>query len=236
MAIYAISDLHLHLGIPSKNMNVFGSQWENYVERLDASCSRLTKEDVLLIPGDISWATYVQESLPDFALLEKWEAVKLISKGNHDYWWTTANKLEAFREENSLHTIRFLHNSFYPYGDIAICANRGWLIPGTQGFGADDQKIYARELIRLELSLKAAEQAGYKRKIVMTHYPPALSSNQPDEAILALLKQYGVEICIYGHLHGKRQGDDVLCGSRDGIAFHMVSSDYLQFEPLCILD
>ena len=105
-----------------------------------------------------------------------------------------------------------------------------------QGFGKDDQKIYARELIRLELSLKAAQKAGYERKIVMTHYPPALGSSQLDEAILALLKQYGVEICIYGHLHGKKQGDDILCGMVDGITFQMVSSDYLQFQPLRIMD
>ena len=236
MSIYAISDLHLDLGIPTKNMNVFGSQWENYVERLDAFCSKLTKNDILLIPGDISWATYVQESLPDFAMLEKWDAMKLISKGNHDYWWTTASKLEAFREEHKLESIRFLHNSFYPYEDIAICANRGWLIPGMQGFGADDQKIYARELIRLELSLKAAQEAGYERKIVMTHYPPALSSSQPDENILSLLKKYGVELCVYGHLHGKKQGDDVLSGIVEGISFYMVSSDYLQFKPLHIMD
>lgn len=236
MSIYAISDLHLHLGIPSKNMNVFGARWENYVERLDAACGKLTKEDVLLIPGDISWATYVQESVPDFALLERWDALKIISKGNHDYWWTTASKLEAFREEQGLHSIRFLHNNFYPCGDVAICANRGWLIPGMQGFGAEDRKIYARELIRLELSLKAAQDAGYDRKIVMTHYPPALSSSRPDEAIMELLKKYGAEQCIYGHLHGKKQGDDVLNGVLGGVMFRMVSCDYLQFEPICIME
>mgnify|MGYP002543490462 CR=1 FL=1 len=236
MAIYAISDLHLDIGIPSKNMNVFGSQWENYVERLDAACSKLTENDILLIPGDISWATYLQQSLPDFAFLEKWKPIKLISKGNHDYWWTTASKLNAFREENQLKSIHFLHNSFYPYKEFAICANRGWITPGMSGFSAEDRKIYARELIRLELSLNAAQQAGFERKIVMTHYPPAINSQQIDEAILALLKKYDVEQCIYGHLHGKKQGDDLLDGLVDEIMFHMVSSDYLQFQPIKIME
>ncbi len=236
MAIYAISDLHLDIGIPSKNMNVFGSQWENYVERLDAACSQLMENDILLIPGDISWATYLQESLPDFTFLERWKPTKLISKGNHDYWWTTASKLNAFLEENQLHSIYFLHNTFYPYKEIAICANRGWVIPGMAGFGEEDRKIYRRELIRLELSLTAAQQAGYERKIVMTHYPPAINSKQVDKTILTLLKKYNVEQCVYGHLHGKKPGDDLLDGMVEGITFHMVSSDYLQFQPMKIME
>lgn len=234
MAIYALSDFHLYLGIKDKPMDVFGSHWDNHMERIETNCRRLlTQEDTLLIPGDISWATYLEQALEDLQFIHRLPGKKIISKGNHDYWWTTAKKLMEFRDLHELDSISFLHNNFYDCQGWAICGNRGWIDEASDGFTESDRIIFERELQRLELSLKEAHTAGYTKKIVMTHYPPGFGAAGPNLRILELLKTYGVQWCLYGHLHGVRP-EFCLRGRHDGVEFRFVSCDCVEFMPLLI--
>ncbi len=224
MAIFAMSDLHLPLGI-DKPMDIFGDGWENYVQRISENWKNTVREtDTVLIGGDVSWATYLEEALPDFHFINALPGRKLISKGNHDYWWTTATKLRAFLEEHSLNTITFLHNNSAMADGYAICACRGWKSPFESDFFGEDRKIYEREMVRLELSLKEGEKLSDKR-IVMMHYPP-------DVGFQELLDAYNVAFCVYGHLHGKNAWNKFAQSERD----LLVSADYLQFQPKCIVE
>ncbi len=223
MAVFAMSDLHLPLGI-DKPMDIFGGGWENYVERISENWKETVKEsDTVLIGGDVSWATYLEEALPDFHFINSLPGRKIISKGNHDYWWTTAAKLKAFSENNHLDTITFLHNNSVLADGYAICTCRGWKSPFESDFSGEDRKIYEREMVRLELSLKEGEKLSEKR-IVMMHYPP-------DVGFAELLDEYNVEFCVYGHLHGKNAWNKFAQSERD----LLVSADYLQFMPKCIV-
>lgn len=223
MAIFAMSDLHLPLGI-DKPMDVFGGGWENYVERISENWKKTVGEnDTVLIGGDVSWATYLEEALPDFRFIEALPGRKIISKGNHDYWWTTATKLRAFLEENALSTITFLHNNSVEADGYAICACRGWKSPFDSDFTGEDRKIYEREMVRLALSLGEGEKLS-KKRIVMMHYPP-------DVGFQEILEEYNVEFCVYGHLHGKNAWNKFAQSERD----LLVSADYLEFLPKCIV-
>lgn len=235
MAIYALSDFHLYLGIKDKPMDVFGGHWEGHMERLRVNCSRLlTEKDTLLIPGDISWATYLDQALEDFMFIHHLPGKKIISKGNHDYWWTTGKKLSEFKERHGLDSLFFLHNNFYDCQGWAICGNRGWIDEQTEAFTQQDRTIFQRELCRLELSLQAAQEAGYgKNKIVMTHYPPAAGPQQPNPQILQLLQKYEVSWCVYGHLHGVNP-QYCLQGMHGGVHFRFVSCDCVEFMPQLI--
>ncbi len=231
MALYAIGDMHLSYGIEDKPMDVFGENWHNYMDRLKENCHRVLKEDdVLLIVGDSSWATYMEESVADFEFINSLPGRKIISKGNHDYWWDTVSKLNKFKKEKGFDTIEFLHNNFFVYEDYAICGNRGWIFSSS----AEDVKIFDRELGRLELSLEAAEKCGYEKKIVMTHFPPLVSLDAGDDRFVQLMKKYGVENCVFGHLHNLRKGE-VPKREIAGTTFRLVSADYLGFEPARIL-
>ena len=224
MAIFAMSDLHLPIGI-HKPMDIFGLGWENYVERIQENWHKTVQEsDTVLICGDVSWATYLAEALPDFRFIQSLPGKKIISKGNHDYWWTTSNKLKIFLDENNLDSITFLHNDSVLVDGYAISACRGWRSPFEQGFSEADKKIYEREMIRLELSLKAGALLS-DRRIVMMHYPP-------DVGFTDILSTYDVTYCVFGHLHGKSAWDKFPQSDRD----ILVSADYLHFMPHKIID
>ena len=157
MALYAIADLHLPLGI-DKPMDIFGSAWENYVERLaDNWQSSVKNDDTVILAGDFSWATYLEQSTKDFEYLHSLNGKKILLKGNHDYWWTTMNKLKEFTEKNNFSDITFMQNNSFKYEDIAICGTRGWIHPAWDNFGAEDRKIFDREVLRLELSLNSVK-------------------------------------------------------------------------------
>lgn len=231
MALYALSDFHLSIGVEEKPMDIFGTCWHGYMEKIKKNCEcLLTDQDMLLIAGDISWATHTQQAIADLRFIQQLPGKKIISRGNHDYWWATNNKLNELKAAEKLSSIEFLHNNFFVFDSTAVCGNRGWTYSQTP----EDQKIYARELIRLELSLSAAKKAGYHNKIVMTHYPPAFSNDWPDAAILSLFHKYHVSQCIYGHLHNTRPGE-ALEGVYEGIRFRLTSADYLDFCPQLIL-
>lgn len=230
MALYTIADLHLPLGI-DKPMDIFGKAWDGYVERLEYNWQRkVLPEDTVILPGDFSWATYLEQSERDFAFLNRLNGRKILLKGNHDYWWTTMNKLQGFVRERDFHDIEFLQNNSFRYENIALCGTRGWLHPALDGFGAEDRKIYDREVLRLELSLQAAGECD--AIYVFTHYPP-ISVQHDDNAFIRMMKQYGVSKCFYGHLHSTSHRNAVN-GVIDGIEYRLISADYLQFDPYCV--
>jgi len=228
MALYAIGDTHLSLG-SDKPMDVFGPGWEGYVDRLREGFSQVREEDTVVLCGDLSWGMSLEESRADFAFLNALPGRKLLLKGNHDYWWTTAAKMNAFFAENGFDTLSILHNNCSLYGEIALCGTRGWFYEEDRG--EHSQKIFNRELIRLEASLKAA---GEREKICFFHYPPLCQGYRCGE-IIELLERYGVRTCCYGHLHGPGHRQAV-CGVVDGIDYKLVSADYLGFRPEKICD
>lgn len=225
MAIYSISDLHLGLSA-DKPMDIFGPKWENYLEILKENWQKTVgPEDLVLLPGDLSWATYLDKAEADFRFLHELNGTKLVSKGNHDYWWETLSKLNAYLEKMGFSSIHFLHNTMYCYGNIAICAAKGY---PENGKSEADQKLYNREVTRLQLSLEAAAQSGAKVTYVMLHYPPTLESD-----FARLMEVYGVSLCLYGHLHGIHH-KTALEGRYHGVEYRLVSADYLQFQPLLL--
>ena len=227
MALYAIGDLHLSLSC-NKSMEVFGDAWKDYVSRLEASLGMLTEEDTIILAGDTSWGMSLEEAEADFRFLDAFPGKKLLLKGNHDYWWTTVSKMKRFLAEKEIRSLDFLHNNAFTYGDYALCGTRGWFYEEEKG-GAHDKKIMAREIGRLETSLKAA---GDREKLCFLHYPPVYSGYECRE-ILDLLRDYGVRDCCYGHLHGYSHKKAVQ-GQVGGVNFRMVSGDYLNFQPLKI--
>ena len=228
MALYAIGDLHLGLGV-DKPMDVFGPGWADHVRRLEEGFSQLTGEDLTVLCGDTSWGIDFRESLPDFQFIDALPGKKLILKGNHDYWWNTAAKMKRFFAENGITTIDILHNNCHFYGDYALCGTRGWFFEEDQK--PHNEKVLAREVGRLEASLKLA--AG-RPILAFLHYPPLYEGYRCPE-ILRVLEQYGVERCFYGHLHGvtHRRAIQGLFG---GVDYSMVSADWLRFVPKKICD
>lgn len=229
LALYAIGDLHLSLG-GDKPMDVFGGRWINYVEKLKEGFSDLTDEDVTVLCGDLSWGMSLEAAREDFLFIDRLPGRKVILKGNHDYWWSTATKAERFFEENDITTIEILNNNCRFYGDTALCGTRGWFYEEERG-GEHDKKIMLRELGRLETSLKCA---GDREKIAFLHYPPKYAAYECPE-LIELLGRYGVRECYYGHIHGA--GCPMAFQSmKNGVQFRLVSADWLRFRPFLVRD
>jgi predicted phosphohydrolase len=230
MAIFAISDLHLALSV-DKPMDVFGAKWANYMERLETNWrEKITDEDTVIMPGDISWATYLEDAVADFRFIHSLPGQKIISKGNHDYWWTTANKLNGFLKDNGFTSIRFLHNNSFKAEGSVICGTRGWIMPEEGGLSPEDTKIFNRELQRLEQSLNSTTVGEGERLIVALHFPPCNSKGVFSD-FLDIMQKYRTALCIYGHLHGPALAG-AFEGFKDGVEFKLVSADHLRFEPL----
>ena len=233
MSLYVIGDTHLSFGV-EKPMDIFAG-WENHTAILqDAWCSRIAPEDTVVLAGDISWGMNMQEALPDFKWLNALPGrEKIILKGNHDYWWCTMKKMQAFFAENGLDTLKLLHNNCIAYGEYGICGTRGWVNMEPETASPDDAKVSAREAQRLEVSLKAAVQQNLK-PIVFLHYPPVYgaSCNYP---MLEVLWKYPVTDCWYGHVHGKTQHRYAINGVRNGINYHLIAGDFVQFIPQKVL-
>ena len=226
MALYAIGDTHLSLG-SNKPMDVFGGAWSGYLEKLAAGFSVLRPEDTLVIAGDVSWGMSLEEAGPDFAWLDAWPGTKILMKGNHDYWWNTAAKMNRFFAEHGFSTLKILHNNCHFYGDVALCGTRGWFYEAEK----EGQKVFNRELMRLETSLKAA---GDREKLCFLHYPPCYTG-YTCRPIMDLLESYGVRTCYYGHLHGGSHRL-ALQGRQGALEYSMISADYLNFRPRKLLD
>ena len=224
--LYAIGDLHLSL-TTNKSMEVFGGAWEGYLEKLREGFSVLRPEDVCVLCGDLSWAMSLSEAAEDFRLIDSLPGQKIVLKGNHDYWWSTAAKLDAFFRDNGIRTVRILHNNCHRIGDLAVCGTRGWFYEEETGTD-HDLKILNRELGRLETSLECAKDA--RRTICFLHYPPRYHDYVCRE-IVTLMTRYGVSDCCYGHLHG-RSHRFAVTGPVEQICYHDVSADYVNFRPV----
>lgn len=225
MALYAIGDTHLSLA-KDKPMDIFGEKWSNHAEKLKIGFSGLNEDDVCVICGDLSWGMGLEDTCEDFRFIDSLPGKKIILKGNHDYWWSTASKAKSFFAANGIGSIDILHNNFFPYGDYAICGTRGWFYEEEKG-GEHDKKIMRRELMRLEASLIAA---GERPKLVFLHYPPVFMKYECRE-ILELFRQYEVRLCCYGHIHGKGCAQ-AFNGWRGCTEFKLVSADHVDFTPV----
>ena len=228
MSLFAISDLHLSFNV-NKPMDIFGDKWLNHEEQIKNNWLELiSPEDTVLIAGDISWGIEPVESKEDLDWVDMLPGRKIISKGNHDYWWGSINKLNSMYQ-----TTKFLQNNYYSYNEYAICGTRGWILPESDKFTDRDMKIYNREKIRLKLSLESAKNDGYTKFIVMIHYPP-ITENTLDSDFAEIIKEYNVERVIYGHLHGLSE-NSALEGIIDGVEYILTSSDYIKFIPKLII-
>ncbi len=228
MALYAIGDLHLSLS-SNKPMEIFGENWRGHTEKLRAGFSALSEDDVCVICGDVSWGVGLDGTLEDFKFIDSLPGRKIVLKGNHDYWWSTAAKVKGFFAQNGINSVDILFNNSFTYGDWAICGTRGWFYEEERGDG-HDKKIMRREVMRLETSLKAA---GDRPKLVFLHYPPIFQRYECTE-ILELLKEHGVRLCCYGHIHGRGRAL-AFNGWRDGTEYRLVSADNVGFAPVRLL-
>ena len=228
MALYAIGDLHLCLGAP-KPMDIFGGAWVGYMDKLKEGMSVIGPEDTTVLLGDLSWALDLQEANADFSWINEIPGKKIILKGNHDYWWSTSAKFQKFCEENNFSDMHLMNNNHYDYESWAICGTRGWFFEEERS-SDHDEKVFRRELMRLEASLKSA---GEKTKLVFLHYPPKYKGYECQE-IIALLKKYDVRQCFFGHLHGASHGL-AMEGLWDGIDYRLVAADKLNFKPLLVI-
>ncbi len=225
MSLFAIGDTHLSFGT-DKPMNVFRG-WDNYVERLETNWNNLIGEDdTVVIMGDISWAMNFKEMLEDFRFINSLNGQKIILKGNHDYWWNTMTKMNAFLEENSFDSIKFLFNNAYLCDGISVCGTRGWFYDAEND--ENTEKIILREAARLRTSIKAGRELGGE-PVVFLHYPP-VSKTQVCQPIVDVLKEENIKHCYYAHLHSASAYNS-FNGEMDGIKYELLSADYLKFCP-----
>ncbi len=174
MAIYTIGDLHLSFST-DKPMDIFGEAWMNHTDKIKADwLAKVSEEDTVIIPGDISWASSLEDGLVDLAWLEELPGKKLLLRGNHDYWWVTLAKMRKL-----VKSIDFIQNNSYEVEDKIICGARGWLCPNDTSFTESDEKIYTREITRLKLSLDSVGDTKGKEIIVFMHYPPYNDKRHP---------------------------------------------------------
>ncbi len=226
MTIFAIADLHLDTG--DKPMDVFGVAWAGHQEHIFLNWSeRVSREDLVLVPGDISWAMQLDGAREHLRLIGGLPGRKIILRGNHDYWWNSVSRVRDALPRDMF----ALQNDSFLMDGVLIAGSRGWLLPGSDGFTQDDQKVYDRELIRLEMSLKSARAKDESAPLVcMTHFPPR-TQEQEDTGFTRLMKQYGVRHAVYGHLHGPALKNAVR-GEHGGIVYHQVSADGIGFGPV----
>lgn len=225
MALYTIGDLHLSLN-GDKPMDRFGEVWRDHPQKLIEGFRTVGDNDLTVLCGDLSWAMSLAQAEEDFRFVQQLPGKKLVLKGNHDYWWSTATKAYKFFAEHGFESIEILHNNAYVYDGYALCGTRGWFFEEDHGT-EHDRKMMLREVQRLEMSLKAG---GDREKIVFLHYPPVFQNYRCEE-ILQLLQKYNVKRCYYGHIHGK--GCPLAFNSWIGCTkFQLVSADWIRFQPL----
>ena len=221
MAVFAIADLHLPA--QTKPMDVFGPHWKDHFQRIRQDWStRVSPEDLVLLPGDISWAMRLEEALEDLNSISGLPGRKVLLRGNHDYWWSSIGRVRRALPEG----MYALQNDSLLLDGRLYAGTRGWTLPGPEAT-EDDLRIYNRERLRLEMSLKHARSRDAEAPItVMMHYPP-LSAEAP--GFSDILEDYGVEDCVYGHLHGHSIFGGVR-GLRGSVRYHQVSCDGLDFK------
>lgn len=234
MALYAISDLHLSHGV-NKPMGKFGARWTDHAEKIRKRWSVLVEEDdTVVIPGDISWAMTLSEAAEDFRFLESLPGKKILSKGNHDYWWTSVSKMNAFLAEQNVTSVQFLLNNAFLVDDVIVCGSRGWFLEEklqSDAFDADYEKLVQRECLRLTASLTEGQRLAGGRDLptaVFLHFPPVYGDFRC-EPLLNVMKQFGVTRCYYGHIHGNYEIPPSF--EYEGVNLAILSADYLNFIP-----
>lgn len=237
MSIYTIGDLHLSFH-EKKPMGIFGENWNNHEEKIKNNWIKTVKEnDLVVLPGDFSWSTYLKDTYEDFKFLDSLPGKKILLKGNHDYWWTTVTSMKNFLKENNLGSIDFVYNSAYEFENLIIAGTRGW----SKLEEGDNQKLIGREAARLELSIKQALKLNEnsnnienKEIVVFMHYPPITKENifnNETNDFIQIMEKYNIKRCYYAHLHGLAINDAVE-GRYLGINFKLVSADGLDFKLL----
>lgn len=226
--LYVIGDLHLSFET-DKPMDIFGTEWEGHADKLRENFRIVKPEDTTVIAGDLTWGMAMQDCLEDFRFIDALPGKKIILKGNHDFWWSTASKAKKFFEDNGLNSIDILNNNAFFTNGVWVCGTRGWFCP-NEGGTDHDRKIMAREILRLETSLKAA---GEGEKVAFLHYPPFYGKYYSHEMV-ELLHKYGVRRCYYGHIHGSG------ChyayeGEAEGIEYRLISADHVDFKPVLVV-
>ena len=228
MKVYAIADLHLS-GVSPKPMTVFGRHWQGHPQAIFERWREVVgEEDLVLLPGDLSWAMKLQDALFDLRQVALLPGQKVISRGNHDYWWPSISKLRAALPPGMF----ALQNDALRFGDVAVCGTRGWLTPGAEGFGPQDDKIYRRELERLQLALAAARALDAPRTVLMLHYPPC-GPGFAASGFTDLIERARPDAVVYGHLHGVPPARSLQAWQ--GVPTYLVAADALKFEPRLIL-
>lgn len=226
MKVFAISDLHLSINNP-KPMDIFGGAWDNYLEKINESWNeKVSADDVVLIAGDISWAMNLDAAKPDLDYIGSLKGRKIITRGNHDYWWKSVTNIRSCLKSG----MYALQNDAMRLDGFVFCGTRGWTVPIGAEQSDEDKKIYQRELIRLSLALDAADkkrESGDKL-IVMIHYPPFNHRFEPSD-FTKLLSERKADAVVYGHLHGK-QARSVDCLKLDGVDYYLTSCDLIGNE------
>lgn len=247
--VWALADLHLSFGVPNKEMDFFGENWANWTKRVEENWKRIVKdEDLVLIAGDISWAMHVAEAVPDLEWIHKLPGTKVILRGNHDYWWSSLSQIQKILP-SSIHLIQ---NNAFNWNNVTVGGSRLWdsseykfqeyidyadnprakKISSVDSNLAESDRLFERELTRLETSLKALSKNADFR-IAMTHYPPISADLQPSKAS-AMLEKYNVDACVFGHLHNVKQNIP-LFGKKNETTYYLTSCDYLNFTPIKII-
>ncbi|MBQ9832925.1 MAG: metallophosphoesterase [Clostridia bacterium] len=229
MKVFAIGDLHLP-GNDDKPMNVFGPKWDGHFERIcDAWASSVSENDVVLIPGDISWAMHLEDAVDDINAVSKLSGRKIIMRGNHDYWWNSLSKIRELLPNGMF----ALQNDSVEIDGVSFCGSRGWICEGNAAFKQEsDGKLYVREVARLEMSLKKAKDG--QPIVGMMHFPPFNEKHQPT-GFTELFERFGVKHAVYAHLHGK-SCKGAFEGERNGVTYTLCSADHLNFTPKFITE
>lgn len=231
MRIYAISDLHLS-GCCDKPMDVFGRHWDNHWEKIQQSWNSLVGEqDIVLLPGDLSWAMRLEEAHTDISAICAMPGKKVLLKGNHDFWWSSLSQVNSLLFNRTY----VIQNNCIDFGEFVIAGTRGWICPGNRQYKADtDEKVYIRETMRLELSLSCAKKTAPDARLIgMMHYPPSDSSGYAT-SFTDIFEKYETEHVVYGHLHADSiQG--ALSGNVRGVRYSLVSCDAADFSPVRIV-
>lgn len=232
MSVYIIGDLHLSFNT-DKPMDIFGKNWEGHEVKIANNWKEKVKpDDTVILAGDFSWATYIEETYLDFKYINELPGNKILLKGNHDYWWTTITSMKRYLQENNFNNINFLYNNSFLLEDKIIVGTRGWPLLDIE----NSEKMINREAARLELSIKdGIEKYGNDKQIIsIMHYPPILKTSMKNEytydsPFLDIMKKYNIEKCYYGHLHSNSHRDAIE-GNVEGIEFKLISSDYTNFN------
>ncbi len=232
MKVFAISDLHLSVNNP-KPMDIFGPVWDNYLDKIFADWKeKVSDDDLVLLAGDFSWAMKLEESVQDFEMLKSLPGKKIIIRGNHDYWWKSISSVRKILPEN----VFALQNDALKFGNFIVCGTRLWNLPyDNKKFTEDDDKIFKRELIRLEMTLDSAQKlkSGDEKVICMLHYPP-YTFKEEDNEVTALIEKYGVDVVIYGHIHAYCRQNLVL--EKHGVTYYITSCDIVKNQLVTIFD